>query len=260
VPDRLVRLLRGATWVLLGVLVLRLTLALFRPSPLTALRIPALPTLADSSAATNTPADASPIPPVPVPAPKPASAGATNTATPSAGSNAIPSNLSASVSPLGTNPPAKPSGTQAVASPSVAPNTPPKPPSAAPQIAGGPFPGMPPGFPFPGGPGRGRGAGAKPLDPLVQARLDKVIQGELLGPAPRPIPMALMGIAGTNAFIRTTSGMSGMVGEGGELGGVRLVRIGINRVLVNEAGTNKELTIFGGAGGESLLPKSTNQP
>ncbi len=254
-PDRLLRLLRGATWVLLGALVLRLALALFRPSPLATLRVPALPTLADSSAATNTPADASSMPPVPAPAPKPASAGATSAATPSAGSNAIPTNLSASVSPLGTNPPPKPSGTQAVAS-----NIPPKRPSAAPQVAGGPFPGMSPGFPFPGGPGRGRGADGKPLDPLIQARLDKVIQGELLGPAPRPIPMALMGIAGSNAFIRTTSGMSGMVGEGGELGGVRLVRIGINRVLVNEAGTNKELTIFGGAGGESLLPKSTNQP
>jgi hypothetical protein len=67
--------------------------------------------------------------------------------------------------------------------------------------------------------------------------------------------MALLGIAGTNAFIRTPQGMAGMLGEGNELGGIKLLRIGINRVLVDEGGTNRELTIFDGSGGPSLLPQ-----
>ncbi len=256
-PDRFIRLLRGVAWILLAAFVLRLALALFRPSPLADLRIPALPTLASASSSTNAPPDTSPHPSMPAPAPAPAP----RPMPMSAGTNAMSTNAPGSALSLGTNLPPKSSVTQAVASPSSVSNNPPTRSAAVPPGVGGPFPGMPPGFPFPGGPGpRGAGAGGKPLGPVLQARIEKVIHSELLGPAPRPVPMALMGIAGTNAFIRTTSGMSGMVGEGGELGGVRLVRIGINRVLVNEAGTNKELTIFGGAGGESLLPKSTNQP
>jgi hypothetical protein len=104
---------------------------------------------------------------------------------------------------------------------------------------------------MPGMPGRG----GAPLDRKVQARVDRIIQSEILGPAPRPLPMALLGIAGTNAFLRAPSGMSGMIGEGGELGGIRLLRIGTNRVLVDEGGTNRELTIFEGVGGQSLLPR-----
>ncbi len=97
-------------------------------------------------------------------------------------------------------------------------------------------------------------ATAKPLDPLRQARLDRIIQAEILGPSPRPMPLTLLGIAGNDAFIRTTNGLSGLVHEGSEFGGIRLVRIGVNRVLVDDAGNLKELTLFNGAGGESLLP------
>lgn len=97
-------------------------------------------------------------------------------------------------------------------------------------------------------------ATAKPLDPLRQARLDRIIQAEILGPSPRPMPLTLLGIAGNDAFIQTTNGLSGLVHEGSEFGGIRLVRIGVNRVLVDDAGNLKELTLFNGAGGESLLP------
>ena len=49
-----------------------------------------------------------------------------------------------------------------------------------------------------------------------------------------------------------------MIKAGDDLGGIKLLRVGINRVLVEEGGNKKELTIFSGFGGESLLPKEEN--
>jgi len=46
-----------------------------------------------------------------------------------------------------------------------------------------------------------------------------------------------------------------MVKEGKELGTIKLLKIGTNRVLIEEKGEKKELTIFSGFGGESLMPK-----
>lgn len=91
--------------------------------------------------------------------------------------------------------------------------------------------------------------------PLVQARIDRIAQSEILAPFIRPMPMALLGIAGKDAFLRAPNGQTGLVKEGDELGGIKLLKIGINRVLVEQAGEKKELTIFSGFGGESLLPK-----
>ncbi len=119
-------------------------------------------------------------------------------------------------------------------------------------------PGMPPGgVPMPGSPrsGRGRGGPGPALPADLQARVDRVVQSEVLGPIVRPPPMALLGIAGKDALIRAPNGQSGLVREGGELGGLQLVRIGTNRVLVTENGEYKELMIFQGIGGESLLPQ-----
>lgn len=242
-PESTLRRIRAALWILLAAVVVRLGLALFRPSPLSDLRIPALPSLTSTNAPTHSP-------PVPTPTPTPSPASAPSTNRPPA-THSVTNSVTAKV----TNSP--PNGTN------VAKIEPPRPsPSGPAMMPGMPpgMPGMPPGFPMPGGGPRGGSRGGAPLSPQIQARLDRIIQSELLGPVPRPLPMALLGIAGTNAFLRSSSGMSGMVAEGGELGGLRLVRIGTNRVLVNEGGTNKELTIFGGAGGESLLPRSTNQP
>ncbi len=67
--------------------------------------------------------------------------------------------------------------------------------------------------------------------------------------------MALLGIAGDVAFLRAPSGQTGMVKEGDTLGELKLLKIGINRVLVEEAGQQKELTMFEGFGSSSLLPK-----
>lgn len=101
-----------------------------------------------------------------------------------------------------------------------------------------------------GGPG-----GNLKLPPGIQARVDRIKESEILGPFMRPAPMALLGIADDDVFLRAPDGQTGMVKEGGELGGVKLVRIGINRVLVEENGEKKELTLFDGFGGESLMPK-----
>lgn len=93
------------------------------------------------------------------------------------------------------------------------------------------------------------------LDRSVQARIARITDSEILGPVVRPPPMALLGIAGDTAFFRSPKGETGLLKEGDSLGGVKLLRIGTNRILIEQDGTNKELTIFEGYGGESLLPK-----
>ena len=119
----------------------------------------------------------------------------------------------------------------------------------------GGFPGLPPGM-FPGG-----AAPGPPLPPGIQPRIDRVIDSEILAPIMRPLPMALLGIAGDSVFFRAPNGQTGLIKPGEELGGVKLVRVGINRVLVEEQGEQKELTIFAGLGGDSLLSTHpTNSP
>ena len=103
-------------------------------------------------------------------------------------------------------------------------------------------------FPRPGGPGGS-------LPPEVQPRVDKIVDSEIFAPVMRPQPMALMGIAGDVAFLRSPGGQTGLVKEGDSLGEIKLLRIGINRVLVEQDGQKKELTVFNGYGSESLLPK-----
>ena len=100
------------------------------------------------------------------------------------------------------------------------------------------------------------GAAAAPELPLpIRARVDRITDSEILGPVMRPMPMALLGIAGNVTFLRAANGQTGLVKEGDSLGGLKLIQIGTNRVLVEEDGQKKELTIFSGYGGESLLPK-----
>jgi hypothetical protein len=89
----------------------------------------------------------------------------------------------------------------------------------------------------------------------IRARVDRITDSEILGPIMRPLPMGLLGIAGNVAFLRATNGQTGLVKEGDSLGGLKLLQIGTNRVLVEDDGQKKELTIFSGYGSESLLPK-----
>ena len=131
----------------------------------------------------------------------------------------------------------------------------------SPGVGRPPGMGMPPGM-FPGMPPGGRGMG-KPGPELpreIQARIDRVIESEILAPVMRPLPMALLGIVGKDVFLRAPNGQTGLIKEGEELGGVKLVQIGINRVLVEEQGEQKELTIFSGLGGETLLSAQKNGP
>jgi hypothetical protein len=100
----------------------------------------------------------------------------------------------------------------------------------------------------PGGPGK-----AAALPAAIQARVDRVTESEILGPVIRPLPMALLGIAGDVAFLRSSNGQTGLAKEGESVGGLKLLKIGINRVLVEQEGQKKELTIFSGLGGDALL-------
>lgn len=92
-----------------------------------------------------------------------------------------------------------------------------------------------------------------PLEPELQARVDVVLESGLFGAVPKPPPMALTGIAGKYAMLRGPGGQTGLIGIGEELGGMKLLEIGINRVLVEHEGEKKELMLFNGVGGESLL-------
>ncbi len=98
------------------------------------------------------------------------------------------------------------------------------------------------------------------LAPPILARVDRITDSEILGPIIRPLPMGLLGIAGNVAFLRAPNGQTGLVKEGDELSGLKLLRIGTNRVLVEKDGQKLELTIFSGFGGESLMtqPKESS--
>ena len=83
------------------------------------------------------------------------------------------------------------------------------------------------------------------------------VHRHILGQVVRPLPMALLGIAGKDAFLRGPDGQTGLVREGEELGAVKLLRIGTNRVLIEHEGQKKELTLFSGFGSESLIERKT---
>jgi hypothetical protein len=123
-----------------------------------------------------------------------------------------------------------------------------------PADRGAPPKGMKAG-PFPGMPAQG-----PPLPPAVQARLDRIIESEILASIMRPQPAALLGIMGADALVRAPSGQSGLLKEGEELGGLKLLKLGINRALIEEAGEKKELILFSGLGSESLMSTRTNSP
>ena len=82
----------------------------------------------------------------------------------------------------------------------------------------------------------------------------------MFAPVMHPQPMALLGIAGETIFLQTPGGQTGLLTVTNEpLDGIKLLRIGINRVLVEQDGQKKELMIFDGSGGESLMPKEESK-
>lgn len=195
--------------------------------------VKAVPTNAVARAETNLPAVKVPV------------ADSTNAV--SASTNSIAAGTNAVAAPKGTN------GLPAVDTNSLAAVNPQKNPrkSASPEMARG---GGMMGFGgFPGMPGP-----AVKLPAGIQARVDKIVDSEILAPVMRPLPMALLGIAGETAFLRSASGQTGLAKVGDSVGDIKLLGIGINRVLVEQDGQKKELMIFNGYGGESLL-STTNE-
>lgn len=93
------------------------------------------------------------------------------------------------------------------------------------------------------------------VPPEIAARVEKIKESQVLGQVMRPPPMALIGIAGPDVLLRGPNGQTGIVREGEELGGVKILKIGLNRVLVEHDGKTNELTLFQGFGSESLLSK-----
>jgi hypothetical protein len=93
------------------------------------------------------------------------------------------------------------------------------------------------------------------LPSAIKERVDRVTDSEILGPVVRPLPMALLGIAGADVFFRAPNGQTGLLREGEELGGIKLLRVGTNRILIEQDGKKKELMIFSGFGSETLISK-----
>lgn len=91
----------------------------------------------------------------------------------------------------------------------------------------------------------------------ITARVDAVYESQILGTIKRPMPMALLGIIGDNVDFRGPKGKSKLLSVGDELDGVKIIKIGINRVLVEEDGKQKELTLHSGYGSDSLMPKKS---
>ena len=96
----------------------------------------------------------------------------------------------------------------------------------------------------------------KDLPSDIEKRSSKLEQSGILGRTPKPPPMALIGIAEPYAFLQTPTGQTGKVKEGESLSGVKILRVGSNRVLVEHDGQTSELSIFSGIGSESLMPSN----
>ena len=75
-----------------------------------------------------------------------------------------------------------------------------------------------------------------------------------------PIPILLEGIGSDFAFIRSAKGRSGLVKVGETFDGIKVLTIGRNRVLIEVEGKKRELTIYQGLGGDSLLPAPKKEP
>lgn len=248
-PDRIERTLRAVSLGLAVILAVQLGLMITRRNPLRGLERPRIPQwTADSvPAITNTgPSTVAP--------PNASVEGKSGMPTPPAGT------ISATVSsaPGVTNFPAVLPGSTNIpllavstnlAAPGIPSGTNTTPPTNRP-IASGPSAPRPV---FPSAPGSKPMRPPQPLPAASQTRIDRITSSEMLAPVFRPPPMALLGIAGHHAFIRTPSGQPALLKEGATSDGIKLLRLGTNRVLIEQAGEKKELIIFNGLGSASLL-------
>jgi hypothetical protein len=263
--DKVDRLLHLIALLAAGVLLYQVAHLLFVPGPLKNVRFPDLPTLSN-------PSSGQPSPSPGTDRGSSAAKAASNAVAASVGRTPTATNANLTVSTNQPPPIARGTGSNSVMAgiikgtntPRVAPVD--KTGGAETNRPAGPRTGLLAGAPA--RPGMMMAGGGPPgmvkpveLPPEAKARVDRIVDSELLGPAVRPLPTALLGIAGNDAFLRSSTGQSGLVQEGGTLGSIKLIRIGINRVLVEEDGQPKELMIFSGLGGESLMPTNkTNLP
>ncbi len=279
--DRGEQILRILCIVLAALMIYRVCLVI-KHGPLTGLNIPPMPHYVDTNAVANTAQTNGPAKTASNKSTSGTNTADTNTVPVKNGTNTVvapaatlPNTNSATTNEPASNPTnaaiaAVPPGTNAMTNAAAATGTnriagPEKNGTNAVKIAKGAMPGsnggpvmvagvLPPGFP--GGPGMRGGPNKLPeLPPLAEGRLNKIIVSEIFAPMMHPQPSDLMGIAGNYAFLRSSSGAMGMVKEGDSLGGLKLLKVGINRVLIEEDGEKKELMIFSGFGSETLMPK-----
>ncbi len=97
------------------------------------------------------------------------------------------------------------------------------------------------------------------LPESVRVQVETITQSEILGPLVRPQPLALIGIAGRDVFLRSANGRTGLLRAGESLDGIKLIRIGTNRVLIEERGKQRELTLFSGLGSKTLIPPTQKE-
>jgi len=93
----------------------------------------------------------------------------------------------------------------------------------------------------------------KNKSPSLAAEFKSIETSGIFGKVQVKIQPTLMGIAGDYALLRAPDGQMDMVPAGGELGGVKILAIGMNRVLIEYRGKKQELILFTGLEGESLL-------
>jgi len=97
--------------------------------------------------------------------------------------------------------------------------------------------------------------GAAPPAGDLPEKYKRIASSGIFGLEPtKQTPLTLFGLVGSYAIIMAPNGQTDLVAEGGELGGVKVLKISTNRVLVEYQGKKQELTIFSGLGSESLLP------
>jgi hypothetical protein len=110
-----------------------------------------------------------------------------------------------------------------------------------------------------GGPAKAEGkkADGPPGPPAIPPRYRVIGRSRIFGTPPgkqAPQP-TLVGIAGDRAFIQLPSGRLEILPEGGEAEGLKVLRIDMNRALVEYKGKQVELTLFSGMGSSPLLPQ-----
>ncbi len=110
--------------------------------------------------------------------------------------------------------------------------------------------------------GKTKEAEKKRTLPELPKSLATIAASGILGKAPvkQKPPPALIGFVGDAAIIRSPGGREDLVRAGGEIDGVKVLEIGVNRVLIEYQNKKLELMVYAGQGGESLLPPKKAAP